>query len=60
MFILVEPQAWATGLEKLGILNLLEISHFGRSTEINVCVKLLLSYIHGGYLWLDMVVSVDT
>jgi hypothetical protein len=46
--ILVEPQSWVVGLEKSGILNLLEIPHFGRSLEINACVKLLLSCIHGG------------
>jgi hypothetical protein len=27
--ILVEPQEWASGLEKAGILNLFEIPHFG-------------------------------
>jgi hypothetical protein len=46
-----------TGLEKTCILNLLEIPHFGRSTEINICIKLLLSCIHGGFLWLDRPVS---
>jgi hypothetical protein len=45
------------GLEKEGILNLLEISHFGWSMEINACVKVLLSCVHGGTLWLDPPVS---
>jgi hypothetical protein len=58
--ILVEPQSWASRLEKSGILNLLEIPHFGRSLEINACIKLLLSCIHGGTLWLDPPVSIDT
>jgi hypothetical protein len=31
-----------------------------RSVEINICVKLLLSCIHGGFLWLDREVSIDT
>jgi hypothetical protein len=47
-------------LEKSGILNLLQILHFGRSNEINTCVKMLLSCIHGGYLWLDRPMSIDT
>jgi hypothetical protein len=51
---------WETRLEKSGILNLLEVPHFGRSLEINACVKLLLSCIHGGTLWLDPPVSIDT
>jgi hypothetical protein len=41
--ILVETQMWETRLENSGILNLMEIPHFGRSLEINACVKLLLS-----------------
>jgi hypothetical protein len=51
---------WETGLEKSGILNLLEVPHFGHSLEINACVKLLLSCVHGGTLWLDPPVSIDT
>jgi hypothetical protein len=52
-FILVEPQTWATGLDKSRIMNLLEIPHFGRSVNINTCVNMLLSCVHGGYLWLE-------
>lgn len=51
--ILLEMQMSATRLEKSGILNLLEVPQFGRSLEINACVKLLLSCVHGGTLWLD-------
>jgi hypothetical protein len=46
--------------EKIGILNLLDILNFGRSTKINICVKLLLSCVHGGFLWLYRLVSIDT
>jgi hypothetical protein len=45
---------------EVGILNLLEVPHFGCNLEINSCVKLLLSCIHGGTLWLDPPVSIDT
>jgi len=44
--IIVEPQEWAMGLEKIGILNLLNILHFDRIVEINMCVKLLISCVH--------------
>ena len=40
-------------LEKSGLLNLLEIPHFGRGIEVNVVVRVLLSCVHGGYLWLS-------
>jgi hypothetical protein len=40
-------------LEKPGLLNLLEIPHFGRGTEVNAVVRVLLSCVHGGYLWLS-------
>jgi hypothetical protein len=58
--IVIEPQIWATGLHKVGILNLFYIPHFGRSQEINSCIKMLLSCVHRGYLWLDRPVSIDT
>jgi hypothetical protein len=35
--IMLETHEWVIGLEKAGILNLLEIPHFGRCLEINVC-----------------------
>jgi hypothetical protein len=47
-------------VQPTSILNLLEIPHFGRSKEINICVKLLLSFLHKGFLWLDKVVFIDT
>jgi hypothetical protein len=56
----LETQVWERGLEKSRILNLLEVPHFGRSLEINSCVKLLLNCVHGSTLWLDPPVSIDT
>jgi hypothetical protein len=58
--ILLEPQEWVSGLERERILNLLEILHFGVSTKINACVKVFLSCVHGGTLWLDPLVSINT
>jgi hypothetical protein len=58
--ILLETQNWVTILEKADILNLLEIPHFEHNLEINACVKVLLNYVHGGALWLDPLMSIDT
>ena len=41
------------------ILKVMKIQHFGRHQEVNVCVKLLLSCFHDGYLWLDRCITVD-
>ena len=42
----------------MGLLNLLQIPHFGQSNEINVVVKVLHSCVHGGHLWLDCRVDI--
>ena len=47
------PQDWIVKLAPSGILKLLRIPHFGRSPKVNIFVKLLLSCIHDGYLWLE-------
>jgi hypothetical protein len=59
LFIRVEPKTWETLLDKLGILNLLQIPHFGRSAQINACINMVLSCVHGIYLCLDIVVFID-
>jgi hypothetical protein len=41
------------------LLNVMNIPHFGRCQEVNACIKLLLSYYHGGYLWLNYCIAVD-
>jgi hypothetical protein len=52
------PQAWIASLQPSRLLNLLQIPHFGRSNEINVVVKVLLSCVHRGQLWLDCRVDI--
>ena len=44
------PQPWNMNLAQSNLLNVMKIPHFGRHQEVNVCVKLLLSCYHGGYL----------
>ena len=52
------PQAWIASLQPSGLLNLLQIPHFGRSNEINAVVKVFLSCVHGEHLWLDYRVDI--
>ena len=52
------PQAWKASLHPSRLLNLLQIPHFGRSNKINAVVKVLLSCMHGGHLWLDRRVDI--
>jgi hypothetical protein len=47
------------GLQKAGFINLFNIPHFGWILDINVCVKMLLPFVHGGYIWIDRLVSID-
>ena len=44
---------WERGLEKVGLLSLMYMPHFGHSMDVNACVKQLLVSFHGGFLWLD-------
>jgi hypothetical protein len=55
----VEAHEWVLGLEKYGTLKLFKMTHFKPSNKINACVKVFLSCIHGGTLWLDPPVSID-
>lgn len=51
------PLDWADNLHRATILNLVGIPHFGQSPEVNVVVKLLLTRVHGGYLWMKYRIS---
>jgi hypothetical protein len=54
-----QPHQWAVGLEKTGILELLELPHFGIGQFASSCVKKLMVVTHGGDLWLDKLISID-
>jgi hypothetical protein len=56
----IVSQPWIKELAQSTILNVMKIPHFGRHQEVNACVKLLLSCYHGGYLWLDRRITVDS
>jgi hypothetical protein len=53
------PQSWTMDIARSTILNVMKIPHFDRHQEVNVCVKILLSCFHGGYLWLDRHINID-
>jgi hypothetical protein len=55
----IVPQSWTQNLTQSTLLNVMKIPHFGRHQEVNVCIKLLLSFYHGGYLWLNRCITVD-
>ena len=52
------PNPWASGLEKYGLLGLINIPHFGRLNEVHACVKKLLACFHGGTLWLTTLIPI--
>ena len=49
---LLEAKEWATGLDRAGLLKMLNVPHFGRSTLVTVVVKKLLVLVHDGHLWI--------
>jgi hypothetical protein len=54
-----QPLQWVAGLEKMGILGLLDLPHFGRGQYANNCVKQLMAVTHSGDIWLDKLVMID-
>jgi hypothetical protein len=40
-------------------MNLLDIPHFGHGKNVGLCVKQLVSRVHGGILWMDRLVQID-
>jgi hypothetical protein len=55
----LEPKKWIVGLYNTGIMNLLEIPHFGSGKDVNACVKQILELVHGGILWMERPISID-
>lgn len=55
----IVPQEWIEKLAPSGFLKLLRIPHFDRSPEVNGVLKLLLSCIHDGYLWLEVKIDLN-
>jgi hypothetical protein len=54
----LEIAQWILGLYNTGIMNLLDVPHFGRGKHINAYIKQLLACVHGGILWMDRSVPI--
>ena len=52
------PHDWACGMNKVGLLGLINMLHFWWLNEVNACIKHLLAYFHGGILWLETTVTI--
>jgi len=48
----LQPHQWATGLQRVGLLNILNVPNSDRSTSNASYVRQLLSLVHDGCLWL--------
>lgn len=55
----IVPQEWIASLAPWRFLKLLKISHFDRSSKVNVVVKILLSCVHDEYLWLESKIDLN-
>ena len=53
------PMEQDYGLDKSGIISLLYVPHFGRTTKVNTCVKQLLVCFHEICMWLYTLIYVD-
>jgi hypothetical protein len=53
-----QPHQWAVGLDRICILGLLKLPHFGRGQYATACIKQLLAVTHGGDIWLDKPVPI--
>jgi hypothetical protein len=56
----IVSQPWIKELVQSTILNVMNILHFGRHQEVNNCIKLLFPCYHGGYMWLESRITVDS
>ena len=50
--MLLEVKQWAAGLEQAGLLKMMNVPYFGRSTQVTIVVKKLLELVHDGHLWI--------
>jgi hypothetical protein len=40
-------------------MNLLDIPHFGCSKNVGLCVKKLVTHVHGGILWMERPMHIE-
>ena len=49
---MLEVKQWAASLDQAGLLKMLDVPQFGRSTQVTIVVKQLLALVHDGHLWI--------
>lgn len=55
---LLEPMKWVRGVGQAGLLHMLCMPHFHRSTVNTVCACQLITLVHNGCLWLGEPISI--
>jgi hypothetical protein len=53
------PHPWTMDIARSTILNVMKIPHFGGHQEVNACINLLMSFLYGYYLWLEMCITIN-
>ena len=54
----LEPRKWLRGVEKVGLLNLLWVSHYNRTPMTILVINQLLCLVHDGCLWLEELITI--
>lgn len=49
----LDPRKWVKGVDKVGLLNMLQVPHYNRTPITMVVIKQLLCLLHDGCLWLE-------
>jgi hypothetical protein len=55
---IIDPMQCITKLYNSVIMILLDIPHFRRAKNVRLCVKQLVTHIHGCILWMDRLVHI--
>jgi len=50
--LVLEHAHWIMGIYNSGIMNLFNIPHFGNKNNVGIYIKQLVSWVHGGILWM--------
>jgi hypothetical protein len=53
---IMEPAQWITGQYNSGIMNLLDIPHFGNGKNVRLYMKQIFTHVQGGIMWMDRMI----
>lgn len=54
----LESWKWLSGVDKVGLLNLLWVPHYNRTPISILVIKQLLCLVHNGCLWLEELIPI--